>query len=517
MAHFRTASVAAALALLLAAAPALAVPGKVVIRNLDSPGEGFNLATPAAPVGGNPGTTVGQQRLNVFQHAADIWGSILGNADTIYVNANFDSLLCTASSAVLGSAGPKYIVRDDPGFPYPGTWYHVALGNQLAGTRLIPRTTYQMGEITARFNSELDGNPNCLGGRTWYYGYDGNEGSLIELLPVVLHELGHGLGFSTTTNGQTGAFNNGYPGAFDHFLYDSTTHRTWSDPAESAAQRVASAVSGTRLLWNGPAVAYGIVDLGYSAGFDAAHRPFMYAPASYAPGSSVSHWDTSMFPNALMEPALSTSLSSDVDLTKHAFVDLGWLSMATATTLAEFTVEDFDTGVLVRWRFADPSGVSAITLERAPGTVGPWSAVDAELFTRDGLTAAMDATVESGTRYWYRLRVVQSDGSQVVLGSASVLHSGGTGPLAFGPPSPNPTPSGTALSFRLPRPEWVRLDIVDAGGRRVRTLEQGMLAPGEYQRWWDGRGDGRVAPPGLYFALLRTSDGVRTQRIAVIR
>ena len=64
-----------ALALLPGAAFAAAT---ITVVNTDGPGEGFNDPTPAAPVGGNPGTTRrGQQRLIAFQHAADIWGAVL--------------------------------------------------------------------------------------------------------------------------------------------------------------------------------------------------------------------------------------------------------------------------------------------------------------------------------------------------------------------------------------------------------------------------------------------------------
>src|SRR5262249_37091183 len=42
----------------LASAPARAT---ITIVNMDGPNEGFNDPTPAAPVGGNSGTTVGQQ------------------------------------------------------------------------------------------------------------------------------------------------------------------------------------------------------------------------------------------------------------------------------------------------------------------------------------------------------------------------------------------------------------------------------------------------------------------------
>ena len=75
--------------------------------NTNAPGVGFNDATPAAPVGGNPGTTVGQQRLNAFQYAADIWGSIPASSAVPRSNiqASFTPLACTATAATLGSAG----------------------------------------------------------------------------------------------------------------------------------------------------------------------------------------------------------------------------------------------------------------------------------------------------------------------------------------------------------------------------------------------------------------------------
>jgi hypothetical protein len=46
----------------------------ITIQNADSGTTGFNDPTPVAPVGGNDGTTIGQQRLNAFQFAASIWG-----------------------------------------------------------------------------------------------------------------------------------------------------------------------------------------------------------------------------------------------------------------------------------------------------------------------------------------------------------------------------------------------------------------------------------------------------------
>src|SRR5687767_11904432 len=108
----------------------------IVIVNLDGPGEGFNDPTPAAPVGGNPGTTLGQQRLIAFQHAAEIWGSTLDSNVEIRIQAAFNPL----GPGVLGSAGATAVFRDFagvglfPGAEFPATWYGFALANKRAGT-----------------------------------------------------------------------------------------------------------------------------------------------------------------------------------------------------------------------------------------------------------------------------------------------------------------------------------------------------------------------------------------------
>src|SRR2546428_898320 len=81
----------------------------VIIVNNDGPNEGFNDPTPASPVGGNVGTTVGQQRLIAFQFAADIWANTLDSDVDVRVDAQFNPLACTATAAVLGSAGPTSI------------------------------------------------------------------------------------------------------------------------------------------------------------------------------------------------------------------------------------------------------------------------------------------------------------------------------------------------------------------------------------------------------------------------
>jgi hypothetical protein len=239
---------AAAIAAFLATPPAAHAAATIVIMNGNAPGVGFNDPTPVAPVGGNTGTTLGEQRLIAFQQAANLWGAQLNSAVQIKVLATFEPLSCNATSATLGSAGPITVSRDFAEAPFAATWYHAALANALSGFDRVPTPAASDPDIRARFNMNL-GQPNCLATAPFYLGLDANEGPGIDLVAVLLHEFGHGLGFSTTTNGQNGVMFNGFASAYDHFLIDQTQNLLWVNMTD--AQRAASAINTRKLSWNG--------------------------------------------------------------------------------------------------------------------------------------------------------------------------------------------------------------------------------------------------------------------------
>lgn len=233
---------------LLASAGSAQAAATIIINNINAPGVGFNDTTPVAPIGGNTGTTLGEQRLIAFTYAANLWGATLTSNVPIVINAQFSALTCSATSAVLGSAGATQIFRNFPNAPKPDTWYSYALANKLAGADVSITPSPQ---INANFNVNL-GQANCLTGTFFYLGLDGNHGANTDFVAVLQHEMGHGLGFQTFTNGTSGAFNGGFPAIWDHFLYSVAAGKTWKDA--TAAERAASAISVTGLVWNGPMV-----------------------------------------------------------------------------------------------------------------------------------------------------------------------------------------------------------------------------------------------------------------------
>ena len=223
----------------------------IIINNINAAGVGFNDATSAAPVGGNPGSTLGEQRLFAFTYAANLWGATLTSNQPIIINAQFSALTCTASSAVLGSAGATSVFANFPNAPKADTWYSYALANKLSG---VYQGTANAPQINANFNVNL-GNTGCLTGTPFYLGVDGNHGAAVDFVAVLQHEMGHGLGFQTFTNGSTGALlggATGFPSIWDHYLFGVTAGKLWKDM--TPAERVASAISLDKLVWTGATV-----------------------------------------------------------------------------------------------------------------------------------------------------------------------------------------------------------------------------------------------------------------------
>src|SRR5207248_7867975 len=97
------------------------------------------------------------------------------------------------------------------------------------------------------------------------------------------------------------------------------------------------------------------LDGSVQSGADSSGHPLLYTPNPVESGSSVSHWDTSAFPNQLMEPNISGDLSHTVtppkDLTASLLKDIGW---STNVTIAK-TDQTITFGALGNKTFGDPA------------------------------------------------------------------------------------------------------------------------------------------------------------------
>jgi MYXO-CTERM domain-containing protein len=222
------------------ATPAAWAEAKFTIVVVDTDGVGFNDPTPATPVAGNTGTTVGEQRLNVFQAAADAWGRILDSPVPIVVEASFAPLDCINGMAVEGQAAP-YSVGNSSALPTKDE-YPTALANKILGRDMFPDDP----DITAQFNGAL---ADCIG-VDWYYGLDGNAGTKqANLLTTVMHELTHGLGFTDNVDPTTGAFALRATPLFALYMLDNKTGKHFAEMSNAERKTALTDVRG--LVWDG--------------------------------------------------------------------------------------------------------------------------------------------------------------------------------------------------------------------------------------------------------------------------
>ena len=213
----------------------------IQIINLDGPGEGFNDTTPVSPVGGNPATTLGAQRLFAFNYAASLWAQQLDSSVTIRIQAAFNPL----GASVLGSAGTIQIFRDftpvglHPGPQFPATWYGGAIADKRAG--------FDLGTTSADINTQFSSDFN------FYLGVDRNFGTgQYDLVTVLLHELAHGLGFQNFVSRTSGANNSGFTDIYSRYIFDNVVGLSWNQMTDQ--QRLESFVRNGSVVWTGPNV-----------------------------------------------------------------------------------------------------------------------------------------------------------------------------------------------------------------------------------------------------------------------
>ncbi len=287
----------------------------ITVVNLDGPGEGLNDTTAAVPVGGNTGTTRGQQRLIALQAAAALWAQSLDSTVEIRIGANFDPQTCNATSATLGIGGSATLHSNFVNAPRPNTWYAGALANKLAGFDL----NVSAPDIDVTFNSVIG--TGCALPVSWYYGLDAAPpGNGIDLVTIALHEIGHGLGFAAFYDETTGVRLSNTDDAFMVSLEDHSTGLLTT--AMNDTQRLNASRNTGNLHWVGADAVGGSGVLTSGRAIPSGHIE-MYAPNPVQPGASVSHFSDSLVPSQVMQPSYygpDHSLGLTIDVLR----DLGW-------------------------------------------------------------------------------------------------------------------------------------------------------------------------------------------------
>jgi hypothetical protein len=244
-----------------------------------------------------------------FQRAVDIWSALITSPVPIRIRAVWAP---NSRANVLGSAASNGFYRS-PFLPRFPVWYPVALAEKLLGEEL----NGQDADIVANFNSNNN---------NWYFGTDANPPrDKWDLTSVVLHEIGHGLGFAGSFQFETGRNfgrwgDSGFPFVYDLFvenargesLLDTTIFRNNSAP-------LGRELTSDAIVFQGPLVRR--ANLGVPAP--------LFAPSPWQQGSSISHLDDRTYDgtsNQLMISAIGNgeAIHDPGPVTLAIFDQMGW-------------------------------------------------------------------------------------------------------------------------------------------------------------------------------------------------
>lgn len=258
---------------------------------------GARTKTSTIEVTYNPGFT--PEAIAVFDYAIGIWESLLSSSVPIKIDAYWSSL----GPGVLGGALYTSAYANFTGAQKLNVFYPVAMAEKITGRNLNGNNP----DIFVQFSSSAN----------WHY----NTGTppppgQYDLATVVLHEIGHGLGFAGTftvngTTGEVGLQSTGVPIIYDVPVENATGAnliQTVSSPSPDLRVQLIS----DNLFFNSAT----------------SNKPKLYAPVNFSGGSSISHLDEITFNNtasALMTPQIGPQERiHDPGIAWNMLKDMGW-------------------------------------------------------------------------------------------------------------------------------------------------------------------------------------------------
>ncbi len=258
---------------------------------------GARTKTSTIEVTYNPGFT--PEAIAAFDYAIGIWETLISSSVPIKIDAYWSSL----GPGVLGGALYTSAYANFTGAQKLNVFYPVAMAEKITGQNLNGNNP----DIFVQFSNSAN----------WHY----NTGTpppsgQFDLATVVLHEIGHGLGFAGTftvngSSGEVGLQASGVPIIYDVPVENasgSNLIQTVSSPSPDLRAQLIS----DNLFFNS------VTSL----------KPKIYAPVNFNGGSSISHLDETTFnntTNALMTPQIAPAERiHDPGVAWAMLKDMGW-------------------------------------------------------------------------------------------------------------------------------------------------------------------------------------------------
>jgi len=476
-----------------------------------------------------------QEAIDAFEYAVSIWETHLRSTVPIRVNAVWREL----EEGTLGSAGPTRIstVPTAAGGE-PDTWYAIAQASAMTGINRIEQIAGVEHDINVTMNADRS---------DWYFGTDGNTPSgQYDFVTVVLHELGHGIGFIGSVSadednevaewGFQGEETPPWPIIYDRPVEDGEgnmlveNESVYPNPSGALYQ----AVTGNR----GGVFFAGEVAIQVNQG---AEVP-LYAPEEWRPGSSYSHLDFNAFTNTeneLMRPAIN--LANAVHTPGPVFCgmldDWGWplglncldLVGIEARIVVSPTILDFGVGNV------------GDTIEQS-FTIGNRDDAEDPLRGRIEMENARNFAIVGGARSYsiepgeseeftirYRPTTAEAHNDAVIINHnarnesspflvelmGESLEENRVVALEQSYPNPiNPNVNTLSIPYVLPNAANVKLDLYNSTGQHIATIFDGMR-DGD-QRYIEEY-NVRDLASGVYLYRIVVDGAMETRKLTIIK
>jgi hypothetical protein len=430
-----------------------------------------------------------QQARTAFEYAMTIWESHIDSEIPIKIEANWTAL----EGNTLGSAGPTLI------YPINDVWYPIAQASAIEGEDLLSGNQFGVEyDIVVNMNSSFG---------SWYYETDANPpGGSIDFVTVVIHEIGHGLGFTGSMSGdpdtqvaQWGVGDPVLPFVYDTFIEDGFSQSVIDENVyPNPSNALYNAVTGN----NG-----GLFFIGEQANEAYENLPVpIYAPQTWQGGSSYSHLDLDTFTNtenALMRPQIDNAFAihSPGPIMCGIFADAGWplgggcFALLGATSIVEVDDSEIDFGVTNVNERLDTTIVITNNINSENALVGR-----VELSSGTGSYSLNSSTIflniEPGQSQEilvrYRPRFAQNNSGEIRIShngvnipSPILIPLNGDAleenrPVELEQNYPNPFNASTNIPYKLPQNSYVKLEVFDMLGKLVETVVDENQSRGRY-------------------------------------
>ena len=466
------------------------------------------------------------EALDAFDYAMSIWETHLESTIPVAIQATWTEL----DGNVLGSAGPTRIAQIPP-IGEPDTWYTIAQASAMIGEDI---------KQSAGVDYDIQININC-DFADWYFGQDSNPpANMIDFVTVVLHEIGHGIGFIGSMSGDAdvGIAEWGFqssggdinPIIYDLFTEDGESVQLINEnvyPNNSSDLYDALVGRFEGVFFDG--IDANIVNLGAPVR--------LYTPFPWQGGSSYSHLDQDTYgdsENALMRPALDRqfSIHTPGPVMCGMLSDMGWplgqncFELIGVESVISVEQTAFDFGVL---NVNDVEN-QTLTIRNEASAVDPLSGriviENPNYSVSEPLTTfSIDPGSSLNVPIRYNPESVDIHNTELLL-----LHNSSSQPnplrialngealeenteFVLDQNYPNPFNNQTTLEYAVTGTSDVLLEVYNTSGQLISTLVDSEQSEGRYEVFFDAS----ELASGLYLYRIIVNGEADTRKLLYVK